>query len=208
MFTGLIETVGTVENITAIDGGIRLWIAADVITEDLSIGDSISVNGVCLTAVGLEGNHFAVEAVGETLEKTTIGGLAVKSPVNLERAMSGNKRFGGHFVQGHVNDTGEVLRWDRRGDNYFLEIEVAPSLKPYIVLEGSIAIDGISLTVATLQGQKVGINIIPHTTSATHLQFCQPGQSVNIEVDMIAKYVESFVVHYAKSKSGESIYGK
>ncbi len=208
MFTGLIETVGTVENITVIDGGIRLLIAADIVTEDLSIGDSISVNGVCLTAVSLEENRFAVEAVGETLQKTTIGELSVKSPLNLERAMSGNKRFGGHFVQGHVNDTGKILRWDRRGDNYFLEILIPSSLKPYIVLEGSIAIDGISLTVATLQAEKVGINIIPHTASATHLQFCQPGQSVNIEVDMIAKYVESFVVHYAKSKSGESIYEK
>lgn len=206
MFTGLIETVGTVENITAIDGGIRLLIAADIVTEDLAIGDSISVNGVCLTAVTQAGNQFAVEAVGETLEKTTIGNLSVESPVNLERAMSGNKRFGGHFVQGHVNNTGEILRWDQRGNNYFLEISVPASLKPYIVLEGSIAIDGISLTVATLQGQNVGINIIPHTATATHLQFCQPGQSVNVEVDMIAKYVENFVVHYAKSKSGESIY--
>lgn len=197
MFTGIIEALGTVGDLKPIDGGIRLEISAGEVIGDLKIGDSISVNGVCLTVVQTAGAGFAVEAVGETLEKTTLGALDAGARVNLERAMAGNGRFGGHFVQGHVNATARVTQWFRRGENYYLEIELPPALLPYVILEGSIAIEGISLTVAALNGRRAGINIIPHTAKVTNLQYKQPGEQVNIEVDVIAKYVANLLKYPA-----------
>ncbi len=190
MFTGIIEEVGRIVSREEIAGGIRLGIEAREVFSDLSVGDSIAVNGVCLTVVHRKPPVFAVEAVGETLEKANLGRLAVEDRVNLERALAAGDRLGGHFVQGHVNGVGKITQWYPRGENYFLEVRVPPALLRYIILEGSIAIDGISLTVAHLNEDRVGINIIPHTAKVTNLQYRKVGDPVNIEVDMIAKYVE------------------
>lgn len=193
MFTGIIEELGRINAIEPIAGGIRLFIEAQVVLEDLKTGDSLAVNGACLTVVQRQNSELAVEAVGETLEKTTIGTWKIGERVNLERALAAGGRFGGHFVQGHVNAAGRVAQWYPRGENWFLEVEIPPHLMRYIILEGSIAIEGISLTVASLHGNRVEINIIPHTVKATNLQFKQVGAAVNIEVDMIAKYIENLI---------------
>lgn len=190
MFTGIIEEVGTIINKKPISGGIRFTIEAQKVSEDLQIGDSINIEGACQTVVELSGNNFVVEAVGETLEKTSLGDFQLNQKVNLERPLSPSSRMGGHFVQGHINSTGKITQWYPRGENYFLEIEIPESLSRYTILEGSIAIDGISLTIAHLNENRIGINIIPHTVKNTALQFKKIGDSVNIEVDMIAKYIE------------------
>ena len=193
MFTGIIEEIGAIIDKNPINGGIRFTIRAEKVSEDLHIGDSINVEGVCQTAVELSKNAFSIEAVGETLEKTTIVNFKVNQKVNLERPLSPTSRMGGHFVQGHVNGTGKIMQWFPRGDNYFLEIAIPEILSRYTVLEGSIAVDGISLTIAHLKESLIGVNIIPHTVRNTSLQFKKTGDPVNIEVDMIAKYIEKLL---------------
>ncbi len=193
MFTGIIEEIGCIVDKVTISGGMRFTIEAKKILEDLHIGDSISVEGVCQTAVELSKSAFSVEAVGETLEKTTLGDLKVNQKVNLERPLSPISRMGGHFVQGHINGTGKITQWFQRGENYFLEIAIPEILCRYTVLEGSIAVDGISLTIAHLSGNLMGFNIIPHTVQNTSLQFKKTGDPVNIEVDMLAKYIEKLL---------------
>lgn len=201
MFTGIIEEVGSVINKTAISGGIRFTIEAQEVLEDLHVGDSINVEGVCQTAVEVSKNSFSVEAVGETLEKTTLSNFKLNQKVNLERPLSPASRMGGHFVQGHVNGTGRITQWYPRGENYFLEMNVPDALSRYTILEGSIAVDGISLTIAHLSKNLVGINIIPHTVKNTSLQFKKAGDPVNIEVDMIAKYIERLLNSNKPSES-------
>lgn len=193
MFTGIIEELGKVNSLEPINGGLRCTIAARQILSDISEGDSICINGVCLTVIHYNNTQFTVEMVGETLEKTNLGDIKAGAPVNLERSLAANGRFGGHFVQGHVNATAVITRWYARGDNWYLEVELPESLMRYVIPEGSIAIDGISLTVAALNGNHVGINIIPHTVKVTNLQHKTVGDLMNIEVDMIAKYVENFI---------------
>lgn len=203
MFTGIIEDTGKISGIRRIRGGIAIRISAKTLVPQLSVGDSISVNGVCQTVVRLNDREFTVEAVGETLEKTTLGHLSGDEPVNLELPVQASSRMGGHFVQGHVNATGRITRWFPRGDNYFLEVEVPAPLMRYIVLEGSIAIEGISLTVAQIKENRVGINIIPHTARVTNLRHKEEGDSVNLEVDMIAKYIEKLLSYQLKHKLSE-----
>jgi riboflavin synthase len=201
MFTGIIEEVGHVVNKILIIGGIRFTIEAKKVLEDLLVGDSINVEGVCQTVVELAENSFSVEAVGETLEKTTLGNFKLNQKVNLERPLSPASRMGGHFVQGHVNGTGKITQWYPRGENYFLEIDIPEILSRYTILEGSIAVDGISLTIAHLTKNLIGINIIPHTVKNTSLQFKKAGDPVNIEVDMIAKYIEKLLNSNKPSES-------
>ena len=193
MFTGIIEEVGTIKEIKAISGGIRFNIEAQKVLEDLNIGDSINIEGACQTIVEISGKNLMVEAVGETLEKTSLGDFYLNQKVNLERPLSPSSRMGGHFVQGHVNNTGKITQWYPRGDNYFLEVEIPKSLAKYTILEGSIALDGISLTIAHLNWNRIGVNIIPHTVKNTSLQFKKVGDVINIEVDMIAKYIEKLL---------------
>lgn len=193
MFTGIVEEVGTVKNKTSINGGYRFSIEAEIVMEDLRTGDSINVEGVCQTVVELSIGVFSIESVGETLEKTTIGYLQPNQKVNLERPLSPSSRMGGHFVQGHVNGTANITQWYPRGENYFLEVELPHSLSKYAILEGSIALDGISLTIAHLNENRVSVNIIPHTVRHTSLQFKNVGDAMNVEVDMIAKYIEKLL---------------
>ncbi len=193
MFTGIIEEVGEIITVTPIENGKNLTIRARRVLEGTRIGDSIAVDGVCLTVTALGSEQFSVQAVGETLEKTTLGTVQHGRRVNLERALAVGDRLGGHFVQGHVNGIGHIRTMRKRGENYLLEVEIPPPLRKYIILEGSIAIDGISLTIAHLIDVLVGINIIPHTMENTNLRYKQVGDGVNIEVDLIAKYIENLI---------------
>jgi riboflavin synthase len=194
MFTGIIEELGTVESF---EGG-RLRIKCSVVRDDLAAGASIAVNGVCLTAVDLHGDSFGADLAPETIQRSNLGDLTTGSRVNLERPVTPATRLSGHIVQGHVDATGELVTLDPLGDgNYWLTIRVPAELDRYLVHKGSIAIDGISLTIASLDGPLVGVTIIPHTYANTRLGSLRPGARVNLEVDVIAKHVEKLISHSA-----------
>jgi riboflavin synthase len=193
MFTGIIEEIGKISSINPIAGGLRIKISSGKILEDVSVNDSVCVNGVCLTAIKVEDDGFWVDAVGTTLEKTTFSKIQLSTPVNLERSLKLNDRLGGHFVQGHTNGTGTILQINKLGENYFLKIKVDKNLEKYLIEEGSIAIDGVSLTIAELDGSEVGISLIPHTWQNTAIQFNKVGDKVNIETDVLAKNIEKLV---------------
>ncbi len=193
MFTGIIEEIGKIQSINPISGGMQIKIACSKILEDISIDDSICINGVCLTAIKVESDGFWVDAVGATLEKTTFTKMKLSTFVNLERSLKLNDRLGGHFVQGHVNGIGTILAIKRLGENYFLKLNVEESLQHYLIEEGSITIDGISLTIAELENSKLGISIIPHTWKNTAFQFKKVGDKVNVETDVLAKYIEKLL---------------
>jgi riboflavin synthase len=195
MFTGIIEELGTVAEFKALAAGARLRVRCATVLEDLSEGGSIAVNGVCLTAVGLEKDSFAADLAPETLRRSNLGDLAAGSRVNLERPVTPATRLSGHIVQGHVDATGELIALDELGEgNYWLKVRVPEELDRYLVLKGSIAIDGISLTIAKLEdGPLVGVTIIPHTYIHTTLGSARPGARLNIEADVIAKHVEKLM---------------
>jgi riboflavin synthase len=193
MFTGIIEEIGSICKIVPIRGGKRIYIRARVIHTDMNIGDSVAVNGICLTVTGLDKDLFIVEAVGETLKKTSIRHWALHREVNLERAVQAQGRLGGHFVQGHVNGLARVLRLENRGENWYLQLEIPQDLGMYLIREGSLAVDGISLTIADITGRKIGISIIPHTYKHTTLSTWRSGQQVNVEVDLLARYLEKWM---------------
>lgn len=194
MFTGLIEEIGKISSITAIAGGKRLKISASKILGDLKVDDSVAVNGICLTATNVDNTGFTCEAVGVTLTKTTLQNFFVNEEVNLERAVRLADRLGGHLVQGHVNGIGSVKNISKLGDNYFVELIIPDELKKYLVEEGSIAVDGISLTIAKLENRTCGLSIIPHTWNNTIIKNKRTGSKVNIETDVIAKYVEKLLI--------------
>lgn len=189
MFTGLIESVGEVLAVEHGEGGLRVRIAAPLAGE-LRSGDSISVNGVCLTAVAPDASGaFGADISPATLAATTLGRLAAGARVNLERALAADGRFGGHMVLGHVDGVADVTALAREGDHHWLTIDLPPSLEPLLVEKGSIAVDGISLTVARLHGPHAGFQIVPHTFAHTSLATLRPGDGVNVECDIIGKYV-------------------
>ncbi len=190
MFTGIIEEIGEVFSIQKLADGFRMTISGNTVMDDLKIDDSICIDGACQTVVTLGEGNFTVEAVGETIEKTTLGYFRSGRKVNLERSVTLQTRLGGHLVQGHVNGTGRITQWHPGGENYYLEIELSSDLLKYCVREGSIAIDGISLTIAKLLPNGVGISIIPHTVKHTTLHERKTGDRVNIETDIISRYVE------------------
>ncbi len=194
MFTGLIEALGFVEEFQLLATGASLRVAAPDILADARPGDSICVNGVCLTALDLTPTSFRADLAPETLARTNLSALAPRSRVNLERSLLPTTRLGGHMLQGHVDGVGTLTALKELGEgNWWLEIEVPPGLERYLVYKGSIAIDGISLTVAAVEARRVAVTIIPHTYSHTNLQFRQPGELVNLETDVIAKYVEKML---------------
>lgn len=199
MFSGIIEYIGKVDKIEKINGGLSLNISAKNIFNDLKIGDSVSVDGVCLTVTSFNENYFTADAVGETLNKTTIGNLKLNSRVNLERAIQYNQRIGGHLVQGHINSTTKISSIQKLGENYALEVVLPDNLMKYVINEGSIAVNGISLTVAEINGNKITISVIPHTWNNTTLQFKKQNDLVNIEVDLLAKYIEKML--FGKDKN-------
>jgi riboflavin synthase len=198
MFTGIIEEIGEVVEIKDTGDFRAIHVRGKSVFDDLKLGSSIAVNGVCLTVRSIATNVFTAEMSRETLDRTSLGNLARGSIVNLERPMRAESRFGGHIVQGHVDGIGWIRKFDREGDAWNLKIEYPAAGSRYIVEKGSIAVDGISLTVASLQGSSVfSVAIIPHTFENTNLKTTKPGDPVNLEFDVIAKYVETLIKPYA-----------
>lgn len=192
MFTGLIQDQGTITHINENTEG-REFVIQTKLASNITVDASVATNGTCLTATSKTDNAFTAQAVHITLEKTSLGTLQIGDKVNLELALRATDRLGGHFVQGHVNDTAEFIGAKSYGDNWEMEFKLPKTLLPYIVQEGSIAVEGISLTVAKLSGDIMLITIIPHTYQNTNLSFKKPGDIVNIEVDILAKYVENIL---------------
>lgn len=193
MFTGLVEEMGTVRERVPSAAGARMVIGCDVVREGLAIGDSVSVNGACLTVVELTGDSFAVDCVEETLRRTSVGDRQAGDRVNLERAMRVGDRLGGHIVQGHVDGTGTIRDITPEGDGVLMSVAADGDLLRYVVEKGSITVDGVSLTVASRQPDGFTIALIPHTMEATTLGPDTVGRRVNLEADVLAKYVEALV---------------
>jgi riboflavin synthase len=193
MFTGLIEDVGKITQLSPIPDGLTIGIDSKIIIDELNLGDSVAVNGVCLTVTNIKNTQFTVEAVQETLQKSTLLNLKNGSRINLERAIRFGDRMGGHFVQGHVDGKGKIQQIKKIGSTVWFEIKVSDEFDRYIINKGSIAIDGISLTVAEKGNGAVKISVIPHTFQNTNLTILNEGDAVNIELDMMAKYIENMV---------------
>ena len=192
MFTGIVEEIGTVKKI-ARGQKAYLEIQADRIFSDIHIGDSIAVNGVCLTVTGFSGKVFTADVMNETFSRSSLGSLKAGSHVNLERAMSANGRFGGHIVSGHIDGTGKIINIKKDGNAVWYKISASENIIKYTVEKGSIAIDGISLTVARVEKDNFSVSIIPHTSEETILSEKKVGDTVNLENDIIGKYVERFL---------------
>lgn len=191
MFTGIVESIGKVESLERIQDEWRLSLAAgDLDLSDVKLGDSIAVSGCCLTVVELSNTGFSADVSNETLRCTTLGELKPGARVNLEKAMLASDRFGGHIVSGHVDGVGELISSANEGKSIKLVFAVPENLTKYIAAKGSICIDGTSLTVNEVEGRQFAINIIPHTQEETVSGAYQPGQKVNLEVDLIARYLE------------------
>lgn len=193
MFTGIIEELGKVKSLKRTSRESRLVISAEKIMEDIHIGDSIAVNGVCLTIVLFSDREFTVDVMNETFMRSSLGNLRIGDEVNLERAMAANGRFGGHIVSGHIDGTARIKACFDDGNAKWYEIAAGSELLDGIVMKGSVAIDGISLTVSKVSAQSFSVSIIPHTLDATVLKNKRPGDVVNIETDVIGKYVKQFV---------------
>jgi riboflavin synthase len=190
MFTGLVETLGTVAEIAELPPGKRLTIRAGSVGDDATIGDSIALNGCCLTVIQVTGDALTFEAGEETLSRTNLSRLAVGSRVNLERSLRLDDRLGGHFVTGHVDAVGNLSERSDDGDWSFMWFRCPPQLMRQIASKGSIAVDGVSLTVVDVQLERFSVALIPHTLKVTTLGFLAPGDPVNLETDLLAKYVE------------------
>lgn len=193
MFTGIVEEIGTVQKISHGKNSAELTICADTVLEGTQIGDSIAVNGICLTVTALLPKMFTADVMHETLQRSSLAGLTCKSPVNLERAMSANGRFGGHMVSGHVDGTGKILHIRRDGIAIWYTIQAKQEILRYIVEKGSVAVDGISLTVAKVGTSDFSISAIPHTIEKTILKEKKEGSLVNLETDIVGKYVEKLL---------------
>lgn len=192
MFTGIVEYRGSVAGAENGADGMRMVLETGPLP-DLELGGSIAVNGVCLTAVGVEPGRVTVEVVRETLERSTLGALETGDAVNLELPMRADGRFGGHIVQGHVDGVGEILAVEAEGEGKRMRLRVPEQLMRYLVEKGSIAVDGVSLTIAALKGREMEIALIPHSLQMTTLGLRSVGEKVNLEVDVLAKYVESLL---------------
>ena len=193
MFTGIVEETGTINKIEKGTSSGRLTIEADKVLQGSKIGDSIAVNGVCLTITGMSGHLFTADVMAETMNRSSLGLLQPGSRVNLERAMPADGRFGGHIVAGHVDGTGTIVKIEKDETAVWYRIEAAPEVLRYIVEKGSITIDGISLTVATVSDTDFQVSIIPHTQANTVLSDRKTGDVVNLETDIIGKYVEKLL---------------
>ena len=195
MFTGLIEEVGKVESLSTRKGTKRIIVSSSLLVQELKTGDSIAVNGVCLTALDIGKESFAADLAAETIERTSLTRLQTGSLVNLELPTKAGGRLGGHVVQGHVDGVGKVIGLEQisGGEDWKLTIDLPSGLERYVVFKGSISIEGISLTVAKIEERAVIVAVIPHTYESTNLKSLKPGDPVNIEVDVIAKYAEKML---------------
>lgn len=206
MFTGIIQAVGHVAAIEPKGVDIRLRLDTGKLDmDDVQVGDSIAVSGVCLTAVGLPGGGFWTDVSGETMKRTALAGLKVGDAVNLEKALTPTTRLGGHMVSGHVDGVGQVLERGDDGRSVRFRIQAPAQLARYIAEKGSICVDGISLTVNTVEGGVFDLNIVPHTLSETTMGEFQPGRRVNLEVDIIARYLERLLLGDKAAQAGQGI---
>jgi riboflavin synthase len=190
MFTGIIEQLGKVEKLEVTSGGARLTVRAPEVAPSLAVSNSIAVNGCCLTVVSHDAERFSADLSGETLRCTSFGELKPGSIVNLERPLTAGKEFGGHFVQGHVDGIGRVVHLKPEGENWWLAVRVPDEIGRYVAMKGSIAVDGISLTIAGWRDAVAEMAVIPYTYAQTNLRERTPGDAVNLESDILAKYVE------------------
>ncbi len=204
MFTGIIEEIGRIDSIKKGTQSAVLGIRCQKVLEGTKTGDSIAVNGVCLTVTSLHEQGYTADVMAETLERSSLGSLSKNSPVNLERAMAADGRFGGHIVAGHIDGTGKIRDIRRDETAVWYTVETEPHLLRYVVEKGSIAIDGISLTVARVTEGDFSVSIIPHTQGETSLGFRQKGDIVNLECDVIGKYVEKLMKTTEKTTGVES----
>jgi len=195
MFTGIVEEVGRIARIQQRGENRRITVTADRVAKELKTGYSVSVSGVCLTALDIKPDSFGADLAPETWQRTSFSRIHEGAVVNLELPMKADGRFGGHIVQGHVDGVGKLIAFDRIADseNWWLEIELPDGVEKYTVYKGSISIEGISLTVAKLEGTRCTVAIIPHTVEVTNLHSLKPGDPVNLEADLIAKYVEKMM---------------
>ena len=199
VFTGIIEEVGVVKSIRMGAQSAVITIQAEKVMEDIHVGDSIATNGVCLTVTSFDKNSYSVDVMHETLRRTNLGTLKSGSRGNLERAMAADGRFGGHIVAGHVDDPGTITSMEKDDNAIWITIRTTPAVLKYIVEKGSIAIDGISLTVARVDDKSFAVSVIPHTGANTTLLEKKPGDTVNLETDMVGKYVEK-LLRYEESE--------
>ncbi|MGD9677703.1 MAG: riboflavin synthase [Vulcanibacillus sp.] len=204
MFTGLIEEIGEIKSIKRSGNSMVLEIAAKNILTDTKIGDSIAVNGICLTVTTLDHNSFTVDVMPETMGKTSLGELKIGSTVNLELAMLANKRFGGHFISGHIDGIAILVDKKQLDNAIYFTFKFDSTLGNYIIQKGSIAIDGISLTIVKVSKELLTVSVIPHTLKNTSLATKRIGQIVNIEVDMIGKYIEKILLNYLNQKTNNN----
>ena len=208
MFTGIVESTGIVRALTARDGDAKLVVEAGAFLDGARIGDSIAVSGVCVTITRTGGPLFEADLGAETLRRTTLGQLRAGASVNLERPLAVGDRLGGHIVQGHVDGVGRVAERRREGEGWWVEITLPPGLARYVVEKGSIAVDGVSLTVASIAADRFAVSLIPHTCAATTLGGLRDGALVNLEVDVIAKHVERLAApHLAAGRAEEDVSG-
>ena len=205
MFTGIIEHLGTVESLQLHAEGGRLTIQAPTVAPHLAVANSIAVDGCCLTVVTVRGDKFAADLSAETIRKTAMGGWKAGTRVNLEQPMTARKEFGGHFVLGHVDTTGRVVRLDPEGENWWYGVEVPQPFRKFIVPQGSIAIDGISLTVARWNGRAAELAIIPFTYQHTNIRSKKVGDAVNLEADVLGKYVERYLEARRSAKPASNL---
>ncbi len=199
MFTGLIEEVGSVKSVNTFGGGIKLTIEAKNILNDIKTGDSININGACQTVVSFDEKSFTVETVEETLKKTNLGFLKSGSKVNLESSLTLNKKLGGHFVLGHVDSTGKITSVEKLSSSILVSISYPVKFSNYIINVGAITVNGVSLTIARFNKNAFTVSIIPHTWQETNLQFLKVGDEVNLEFDILGKYVAKIL---GKEESG------
>jgi riboflavin synthase len=200
MFTGLIEEVGKIKDVKASAGGITIKVQVEKAVEDIRIGDSVAVNGVCLTVTDIQGSTLSFDLSQETVSRSNLGSLKVGDPVNIERALKLSDRLGGHIVQGHVDTVGTVKRIIPRGEHTEFVIQFPQEFQDLVIEKGSVAVDGISLTINEIHGNEISINIIPHTIENTNLKYKKTGDSVNIEFDILGKYVKKILSKSKKNR--------
>ncbi len=205
MFTGIIEELGKISAFEKRGDGAKIRVSASVVTNDSKEGDSIAVNGVCLTAIDIKKDSFAADVSNETLNRSTLGRLNAGAVVNLERAVTPTTRLGGHIVQGHVDATGKFLQAEKQGDFWTVRVGFPSEIAKYLIYKGSISVEGISLTIANLADDSFEIAVIPKTWDLTNLHALKNGDAVNLEVDMIAKYVERIMLYGKTPEKPEGI---
>lgn len=204
MFTGIIEEIGKITTIHKGKQSSKLTIQGNIIFDDLKLGDSVAVNGVCLTATAFQNKSFTADVMSETLDRSDLGQLKIGSEVNLERAMSANGRFGGHMVSGHIDGTGTIVSMRKEDNAVWIKVSATEKILGYIVEKGSITIDGISLTVAKLDEKSFAVSVIPHTGNETTLLSKRAGDIVNLENDIMGKYIERFLTSDCQNKKNKS----